>query len=182
MNLEASVNFISTSTDNILTSVDATFFVGSSAPNVNISEVDTEIFNAMNSIRKQSGLPLFKQHSKLKEAAQKHADYMRDNVRFSHYGPNQNTWIDRAKAAGYNSSSVGEDIGYGQTTAEQIIGDWMSSPGHKAQIVSKSNVHIGSGVAFDPTGRGYWCTDFGFGVDDDDKNNKAMNREDFKFL
>ena len=142
------------------------------------TDVNDRMLDAMNSIRSGQGLPLFKTSNKLKEAARKHAEYMRDKVVFSHYGPGRKTWIDRANAAGYNSSSVGENIAFGQNSVDQTVKDWMGSDGHRIQILSRENIDVGSAVAFDPGGRGYWCTDFGFGF----VNTNKMKREDFKFL
>ena len=65
----------------------------------------------------------------------------------------------RATAAGYAWRSLGENIAAGQTSPDQAVGDWMSSSGHKANILGNyENVGFGFGQAH---GKWWWTAVFG---------------------
>lgn len=138
----------------------------------------------MNEIRKKMGLKPFRLHSTLIKAAQSHSDEMAKYGRFNHFGKNGSTWADRCKAAGYKSANLmntGENIGQGQRDEEQIVADWMKSPGHRKQIVDPKHVHIGSGLA--GTAK-YWTTDFCSGDPDNSspQPDVKIDREFFNFI
>lgn len=67
---------------------------------------------------------------------------------------------DRINAAGYRWSSLGENAAGGFRDADSVVAGWMKSPGHRANIVNCTWVHIGVGVAFRDD-RGFWIQDFG---------------------
>lgn len=58
-------------------------------------------------------------------------------------------------------SRVGENIAWGQKDEESVMRAWLWSPGHRANIMSTSNTHIGCGAKKDANGRLYWCVCFG---------------------
>ncbi|GGD83887.1 hypothetical protein GCM10010911_47630 [Paenibacillus nasutitermitis] len=47
------------------------------------------------------------------------------------------------KQNGISFSSAGENIANGQTSAEQVMNDWMNSEGHRANILNGSYTKIG---------------------------------------
>lgn len=95
-------------------------------------------------------------HPALLAAAQKHAEWMYSTVNFSHYGPNSNTWIDRARAEGYPTSGVGENIAAGQRSPQHVIDAWMNSSGHRETMLSDRYHTVGFGMAGN-----YWCGVYG---------------------
>jgi uncharacterized protein YkwD len=68
---------------------------------------------------------------------------------------------DRLDLAGYNWTSYGENIAFGYPTAAAVVAGWMSSPNHRANILSRNVTQIGVSVAADANGDLYWCQDFG---------------------
>lgn len=117
-----------------------------------------QVFALVNQNRQQAGCAPLKDDSRLDTAAQAHSDDMADNDYFSHTTPAGVTFDQREKAAGYPSPG-GENIAQGQTSAQQVMTDWMNSPGHKANILNCQFTAIGIGLN---TNNWYWTQDFGY--------------------
>ena len=60
-----------------------------------------------------------------------------------HVGTDGSRAGDRIERAGLWVSGWGENIGCGQTTAQQIVDGWMNSPGHKVNMLNADFTHIG---------------------------------------
>ncbi len=56
--------------------------------------------------------------------------------------------------------SVGENIAYGNLTADQMMALWMRSPGHRANILNARFTHIGVGTSTTGAGRTYGTQNF----------------------
>ena len=78
-------------------------------------------------------------------------------VSFSHTRPNGE------KCFTASSKMSGENIAMGSTTPEQVMIQWMNSPGHKANILEKSFRSIGIGCIV-INNRTYWVQCFGRGT------------------
>ena len=100
-------------------------------------------------------------NSQLMKAAQDHADWMAINHRMSHTGDRRSSPGQRIKSAGYDWSTYGENVAYGQSTPAEVMRVWLHSPGHRRNIKSESYDEIGIGYATASNGRIYWCVDFG---------------------
>ena len=74
---------------------------------------------------------------------------------FSHTGPDGSDFSERVRAAGYDDPG-GENIAQGQTSADEVMTDWMNSPGHRQNILDCSFRTLGVGEASD-----YWVQEFG---------------------
>jgi len=100
----------------------------------------------------------------LTQAAVAHSDDMVANNFFSHTGSNGSTLGDRATAAGYAWSSLGENIAAGQASVAEVVDGWMKSDGHCANLMNAGFRDIGvacvAGNA-NTTYRTYWTQDFG---------------------
>jgi uncharacterized protein YkwD len=87
----------------------------------------------------------------LANAAQGHSEAMVTQDFFAHEG--DGTPASRAAAAGYKAGggfTVGENIGWGSgglATPDAIVDAWMSSPAHRAVILSRRFRQVGVGVA-----------------------------------
>jgi uncharacterized protein YkwD len=64
---------------------------------------------------------------------------------------------DRLRTAGYRFLSYGENIAAGQRSPTDAIADWMTSPGHRSNILNPSFTEIGVGIVASPGG-GYYYT------------------------
>jgi uncharacterized protein YkwD len=108
---------------------------------------------------------------KLAAAARGHSSSMASSHYFSHNSRSGASFIDRIRRTGYlhgaRSWNVGENIAWGTGrlgTPRAIARGWMNSPGHRANILSRSFRSIGIGIsAGTPYGRGgaTYTTDFG---------------------
>jgi uncharacterized protein YkwD len=56
--------------------------------------------------------------------------------------------------------AAGENIAYGNISADQMMTNWMNSPGHRANILNGSFTHIGIGAVKTSSGRWYGVQDF----------------------
>jgi uncharacterized protein YkwD len=70
---------------------------------------------------------------------------------------------ERLLACGYPAQSTGwgENIAYGQPTPRAVMSAWLQSPGHRANIESRSFRALGVGVARSEAGLLFWTQDFG---------------------
>jgi len=97
---------------------------------------------------------------KLAQLAQDFADDMAIRDFFDHLDPDgQDPW-ERAKLAGILDLG-GENIGRGQTTAQDVMDSWMDSPDHRANILNCQYKTLGVGAHFGDDGP-WWTQDFGY--------------------
>jgi len=75
--------------------------------------------------------------------------------------PVSRTAYQRALACGYSGWHWGENIAFGQTSAQAVMSGWLASPGHRANIEGPSFTSIGVGVAPSASGQLYWTQNFG---------------------
>jgi len=100
-------------------------------------------------------------NDQLTDAAQDHADWMAARGRMSHRGAGGSSPGKRISAAGYNWTTYGENVAWGQRTPEEVMRVWVASPPHRRNIKSGAYVDLGVGVAESSSGNLYWCTTFG---------------------
>ena len=125
----------------------------------------------LNADRARSGLRPLRLNHRLSLAARRHSRAMAARHFFSHDSLNGSSFLDRIRRTGYlsgaHSWTVGENIAYGSgrlQTPRAIGRAWMNSPGHRANILSRSFRSIGIGIAAGtPFGGGgaTYTTDFG---------------------
>jgi uncharacterized protein YkwD len=121
-----------------------------------------------NEIRTRNGLAPLQVHPALKRSAQWMArdmvqhDYLRHTDRLGRE-------IDpRLPEFGYGDyREIGENIAGGQLTPEEVVADWMRSPGHRANLLNPAFREIGV-AHYDGIHahyRHYWVQDFGVRAD-----------------
>lgn len=141
---------------------------GTSSPSAFAVEV-LALVNKARSVGRKCGsttygaAPALKLNSKLSLAAQRHSSDMAKNDYFSHEGRNGSSHADRATAAGYKWSWIGENIAAGYSTASAAMKGWLASPGHCENVMSRSYKELGVGMAKHSNGRygTYWTQMFG---------------------
>jgi uncharacterized protein YkwD len=107
-------------------------------------------------------LPL-RANRRLTEAARLHAEQVARAGRLEHTlerAPHPRL-ADRMAAAGYAWQAIGENLAAGQQSAGQAVDAWMSSSGHRANILSSSFTETGAATATDAGGRPYYVQVFG---------------------
>lgn len=100
---------------------------------------------------KQSPLALDNQ---LSAAAQAKAEDMAKKNYWAHNSPDGKTPWTFIGGSGYQYQSAGENLAYGFSNASGVIGGWMNSAEHRANILSNSYKHVGFGVATSPDFQG----------------------------
>ena len=119
----------------------------------------SELLEAHNTIRQSNGLKIFRFNQKLTLAATKHAEFMAQTDRLSHYGEGLSRPSNRVSKEGYQWRSVAENVAYGQLTVEEVMKDWMKSEGHRQNLLGNYQ-DIGIAVATNKRGQLYWCVVF----------------------
>jgi len=114
----------------------------------------------VNEERVRAGCPPVAVDDRLAAAARAHSADMAARGYFSHTTPEGVDFSKRITNAGYIWSGLGENIAKGQRTPTAVMDAWMSSPGHKANILTCGFKHIGVGLAYDSSNTPVWTQDF----------------------
>ncbi|WTJ00648.1 CAP domain-containing protein [Streptomyces sp. NBC_00723] len=122
------------------------------------SGTSARIVQLVNAERSKVGCSPVALNAVLTKAAQAHSEDMAAQQNMSHTGSDGSDPGARITRAGYVWSTYGENVAYGYTTPEQVMSGWMSSPGHKANILNCAFKEIGVGLAQPGS---YWTQDFG---------------------
>ena len=123
-------------------------------------ELERRIFQLTNEARRKNGLPSLDSDNDLAVKAREKSDDMLMNNYFSHTSPEGKTLKDRfqeEKPASFQTiSRIGENIYMGarfdystdiKTQARMIVDGWMTSPGHRRNILDPNYTHLGVGVS-----------------------------------
>jgi uncharacterized protein YkwD len=123
-------------------------------------ELERRILQLTNEARRKNGLPSLDSDNDLAVKARGKSDDMLTNNYFSHTSPEGTTLKDRLqeeKPASFKTiSRIGENIYMGarfdysadiKTQARMIVDGWMTSPGHRRNILDPNYTHIGVGVS-----------------------------------
>ena len=119
-----------------------------------LAKVEDEIFTATNNERVKAGLQPLKRNSTANGYARSKSLEMLNLNYFDHKSPTNGYISDIAKRDGWKYSRIGENIytmtGSSASSASgtAINNSWMSSPGHKANILNKDYTDIGIGVTY----------------------------------
>ncbi|MFJ5797607.1 CAP domain-containing protein [Streptomyces decoyicus] len=130
----------------------------SSKTTAKASAATDRVVELVNEERSKAGCSKLTVNAKLTKAAQDHSKDMADHRNMSHTGSDGSSPDDRITRAGYQWNSYGENVAYGYSTPEEVMKGWMSSPGHKKNILDCSFKEIGVGHAQPDD---YWTQDFG---------------------
>lgn len=116
-----------------------------------------------NTERKALGLPALARNLALMNAAQLQANQMAAFNRMAHDLPGAAypSLDARLDAVGYRMRASGENVAEGYPSGAAVVAGWMTSPGHRANIVSTHFTEIGAGMATAKSGRRYYAQVFG---------------------
>jgi uncharacterized protein YkwD len=118
------------------------------------------VINFTNEERSKARVPPLTVDPRLTDAAERHADRMAKRDRLSHTLDGRSV-ADRVRAAGYEYRTVGENIAWNQRTPAEVVDGWMTSRGHRQNLLSGDFTHIGVAVATNAKGEPYWVQVFG---------------------
>lgn len=127
------------------------------------ADFESDVIDLVNAERAAQGLHPLSYDQRLAAAARDHSEDMGLQGYFSHTSLDGRTVADRITAAGYSYNTYGENIAAGYSTPQDVIDGWMSSSGHRANILNSNFCDIGVGYVYltnSPYGH-YWTQDFG---------------------
>jgi uncharacterized protein YkwD len=121
-----------------------------------LEKIEDLVFEMTNQLRRAKGLAPLSQDYELRNLARAHSDDMLVRRFFDHTTPDgvsfdvrladryrhrvrvmgENIWY----ASGYNPGKIHQ-------IAKEILDDWMSSPGHRANLLDPDFTHLGVGVS-----------------------------------
>jgi uncharacterized protein YkwD len=156
----------------LLTAITITLFASlAAAPAPAVAQADrvSEVFNLVNGVRAENGLPPYTQNAALMVAAQRHSEWGASVGYFDHTGADGSRPTDRAVAAGYGEYGtvrVSENIYWGSSaTPQSAVTWWRNSAIHFAGMTSSTYQELGVGVAYGDSG-GYFTLVFGVKIAD----------------
>lgn len=129
-----------------------------------IPQVDTsvrafeqEVIRLVNEQRVKNGLNPLTENWELSRVARFKSRDMADNRYFSHTSPTYGSPFQMIRNFGLSFRTAGENIAYGQRTAQAVVNSWMNSSGHRANILNPSYTQIGVGYVANGN---YWTQMF----------------------
>lgn len=125
-----------------------------------LKSIEDEIVRLVNIERSKNGLAPLTSNWQAARCARIKSQEMIDKNYFSHTSPTYGSPFKMMESFGLRFSAAAENIAYGQRTAQEVMNSWMNSPGHRANILSKSYTQIGVGVAKKSNGTLYFTQMF----------------------
>ena len=108
-------------------------------------------WNLINDDRKANGLPELPLDETLCAIARVKSCDMKSNKYFAHQSPTYGSAADMLKYFGYSYRGVGENIAH-HATVEKSEAAFMSSSGHRANILGSQWTRVGVGICYDDNG------------------------------
>lgn len=115
-----------------------------------------QVVDIANQRRAEYGLPALRVSSALTSAAQNHSADQARRAKMTHTGSDGSDPGTRIARTGYRAWTWGENVAAGQSNASRVMGSWMNSSGHRANILSSNLREIGVGLAYSSGGTPYW--------------------------
>jgi len=132
-----------------------------SIPNIDdVKAIENEIARLVNVERSKQGLRALTMNWELSRVARYKSQDMIDKNYFAHNSPTYGTPFQMMQHFGITYSAAGENIAYGQRTAQEVMTAWMNSSGHRANILNANYNQIGVGVAKKSNGTLYFTQHF----------------------
>ncbi len=103
--------------------------------------------NTQRRVIKGRSCPALVPSGTLMAVAQQHTHDMAIHNFFSHSSPNGTSPWQRIVASGYHATHVAENIAAGQRSPRDVVGTWMRSPHHRANLLNCRLREIGVGFA-----------------------------------
>jgi len=110
-----------------------------------VPEPVIQVMTETNLQRSLHGCPPLTLNQQLVAAGQDHSDDMAFNDFFSHTGSDGSSPWERIQATGYEYSLAAENIAAGYSTPQAVVRAWMSSSGHRQNILNCDLQEIGVG-------------------------------------
>ncbi len=138
--------------------------VASAAPTLDRPAYAQRVLELTNVERQHAGLGPLVLNPQLNLAAQRYTEVLASGSCFEHTCGAVPDFADRISEAGYaGSRMLAENIAAGYPTPEAVVAGWMSSPGHRRNILTPGFTEMGVGVVGGAPGKfgTYWTQEFG---------------------
>ena len=125
------------------------------------------ILKQVNLKRAINGVGRLTPNRRLTAAAQKHAEQMARRDFVDHRSPGGRSLRDRIATEGYSWRVIAENLSAGQSSPESTVESWMTSPGHRENMLNSEYLEVGMGYAVPskegkrPRYSNYWVVVFG---------------------
>lgn len=126
-------------------------------PDSEITSYEQQVIELVNEQRAKNGLKALTANWELSRVARYKSQDMHDKKYFSHTSPTYGSPFDMMKSFGISYRYAGENIAQGYKTPAAVMGGWMNSSGHRANILNSSYTQIGVGYVADGN---YWTQMF----------------------
>jgi uncharacterized protein YkwD len=104
------------------------------------------ILNLINLERQKNSLPALIINNQIMQAATNKSLDMSKQGYFSHYNPQGIRGITLIKETGYNYQTAGENLAIYFDDSTELVNSWMSSSGHRGNILKTDYTHTGIGL------------------------------------
>lgn len=137
-------------------------FASARIPNRTVADFTQRVLRYVNRVRRKHKLQKLRLSRTLTKIAKLHTqDQAFLQMRYTHLGADGSELADRFKRQGYLYRHAAENVAWCFTEPDQVFDAWMSSPGHRANILSTGVVEMGMYVCIGQDGFMYWTQTFG---------------------
>ena len=136
---------------------DGIYFDKAATVNVEYSEIELDILELVNEYRTSKGLNSLEQLSIISSVAETHTTYMAEVGKVSHdnFPLRHEQLVKDAKA-----KLVGENVGFGYSTADAVFEAWLNSESHRKVIEKPNYTHFGISTEQNLEGRNFFTQIF----------------------
>lgn len=136
---------------------DGIYFEKAAVTKVEYSTIELEILDLVNDYRATKGLTSLEKMNVISSVAETHTVFMAETGIVSHdnFAERSQKLISTA-----NAKSVGENVGYGFSTAQGVVNAWIKSDAHRAIIEKPQYTHFGISTKQNELGRNYFTQIF----------------------
>ena len=134
--------------------------------NASVFVLESELLRLVNDLRASEGLDALVHWDVVAAVARAHSEHMCVHRFINHVSPEGTTPGERMSMAGVVGSRVGENLAAGYAAPQDVLDSWLTSPGHRENILRKEFTHGGAGYAADPAPTSafpyihYWTLNF----------------------
>lgn len=132
--------------------------VSDSTPSV--LTVEKQVLELVNEEREKQNIAPLKWNDDLANLARAHSEDMVERNFFGHINPDGQDAFERMKIYGIDYSYAAENIASGQMTAKAAVNSWMTSEGHRENILNPNLTELGVGTARGGEHGFYWTQCF----------------------
>lgn len=109
---------------------------------------EVNLLREVNAVRARNGAQALALDARLTQAALAHArDMIRHGPQLAHRGSDGSQVGDRVTRHGYSWRTVAENISLGRNDPRAVVGAWMNSPGHRANLLRATVTQMGAALA-----------------------------------